>query len=315
MSTLAIQLTDICFQIGSRKILQNVNFEVKPNTVHGFLGPNGAGKSTTMRIMTGVNKATSGTVKIFDHEMKIDSYELKNKIGFLPENPPLYEDMTVVEYLDFMAKLRSVNKTDLRSSKDEVLTRLDLGDVSKRLIGNLSRGYKQRVGFAQALIHNPEIIILDEPTLGLDPHAIVYMRELIQELVTEHTVFLSSHQLVEVEKICDEVSFIKDGSILVSGNLDELKSRIIGETQKIMVRAYGVNTSTMLKLKDLEYISYIYNQTGTDDHLSYLEIDLYTRYENSRVRLVNDLVRYGCSPIEIKALDSLENYFLKEVRK
>ena len=306
MQNNALELRNICFQIGSRKILNNVSFSVKPSSVHGFLGPNGAGKSTTMRIITGVISKTSGEVKVFDQDMSTSAYELKNLIGFLPENPPLYEDMTVVEYLRFMAKLRGHDS----SSLDYVIERLDIKDVQNRLVGNLSRGYKQRVGFAQALVHNPKLIILDEPTLGLDPHAIVYMRELIQELSSDHTILLSSHQLSEVEKICDEVSFIKDGSILASGDLQSLQENIQGKKQKILIQAYGITQNLEIKLRELNYIEYVYAQIKDQDQVSTLEVDIQNGHE---AQLVQDLVRYGCSPVEIKAAGNLENYFLQEV--
>lgn len=219
----AIHVEKVNFFFGSRQILDNVSFSVSPGKIHGFLGPNGAGKSTMMRIMTGIYPAQLGEVLMEGEKMGPQAYELKNQIGFLPENPPLYDDMLVDEYLNFVGNLRGIKGEKLKKAKNFVCERLELIPVKKRLIGNLSKGYRQRLGFAQALLHSPKILILDEPTLGLDPWAIVKMRELILELSGSHTIFLSSHQLGEVEKICHELTLLHLGKILVTGNLQKLQ--------------------------------------------------------------------------------------------
>lgn len=314
MSDYSIKLQNVSLSIGRRKILKNITFRVKKNGVHGFLGPNGAGKSTTMRLITGSLAASSGKILINEKEMSPLEYSLKNIIGYLPENPPLYEDMDVDSYLSFLGKLRGMTKTELSLAKEKVLLRLDLEDVVKRRIGNLSRGFKQRVGFSAALLHSPEIIVLDEPTLGLDPQAIEHMRNLMAELSCEHTVILSSHNLREVEKICDEVTLIHEGKILVSGNIQKLKEHTDKDETKVMIRAYGVDFSLSLKLRELDYVKFVELKTDAEDELGELQVQLIGGTHNQG-RLVSDLVRYGCSPVEVKTLNNLENFFLQEVRK
>jgi ABC-2 type transport system ATP-binding protein len=207
---LAIQIEKLSKDYPGRTALDNVNFSVKKGSIHGFLGPNGAGKSTTMKILCGLIPATSGTYQVF------------GKVGFLPEHPPVYPNMTVVDYLNFVFSIYS----DASSSGhiEEVIRKTGLSDVKNRLIGNLSKGFQQRVGIAQAIIHSPEIIILDEPTVGLDPVAIADIRSLIMELKKDHTILFSSHQLHDVELLCSEITLINNGKIVVSGAIDVILS-------------------------------------------------------------------------------------------
>ena len=204
--------------------LKNVNFSIKNGELHGLLGPNGAGKSTIMKIICGTCNQSSGELFINGKEIKADEDDRPN-IGYLPENPPLYQHMSVKEYLLFVGKLWKLDRKTLRARTEEIENLCALTDVENRIIGNLSKGYKQRVGLAQALIHDPEIIILDEPMVGLDPNAIIEIRELISTLAKNRTVLLSTHQLHEVALICTHISIISRGEIVTSGPINEIKSK------------------------------------------------------------------------------------------
>jgi ABC-2 type transport system ATP-binding protein len=204
--------------------LDSISFTVARGEVLGFLGPNGAGKSTAMQIICGVLAASSGKVSIAGHDIVDDAFLAKQHIGFLPERPPLYEDLTVDEYLKYCARIRLVPSTMLADSLANAKQRCGLHEHGKRLIGNLSKGYQQRVGIAQSVIHNPSVIILDEPTSGLDPIQIVEIRELISELGQDHSVILSTHILPEVQSSCDRVLIINRGRLVLDENMNSLRS-------------------------------------------------------------------------------------------
>lgn len=203
-----------------RTAVSNVSFEVLRGSIHGFLGPNGAGKSTTMRMIAGLMPATSGTMTLFGEAIHPEKLSLKNQIGLLPENAPLYLDMPVEKYLSLVAKLHGVKK--VKEQVEKVMTDLSLIEVRKRLIGNLSKGYKQRVGLAQAIVYDAPFLILDEPTNGLDPQSVVELREFIKKLAQEKTILFSSHVLPEVEQLCDQITIIHQGKIRASGDLKEI---------------------------------------------------------------------------------------------
>lgn len=203
-----------------RVAVENASFAVQKGSIHGFLGPNGAGKSTTMRMIAGLLPPTSGKVTLFGEEMSSDLRHLKSKIGLLPENPPLYFDQTVQDYLHFVAKLHRVK--NISEAVDKVLEGLSLTDVRRRLIGNLSKGYKQRVGLAQAIIYDAPFLMLDEPTNGLDPQSVVELREFIKKLAENKTILFSSHILSEVEQLCDHITIIHRGKIRATGDLKEI---------------------------------------------------------------------------------------------
>lgn len=205
-----------------RKVLSDVSFKVGHGQVHGFLGPNGAGKSTTMRIIAGILTMDSGEVIIEGENLYQNLNSAKKKIGILPENPPLYLDMIVEDYLKFVAKLYEVE--NIKRDVSTIMEKLGLAHQAKRLIGNLSKGYKQKVGVAQAMVGNPPILLLDEPTVGLDPHAVVDMRKLITDLGKDHTILLSSHLLHEISLSCQNITIINEGKILRSGSLGEIQS-------------------------------------------------------------------------------------------
>lgn len=218
-----IEVKDLVKKYGSHLAVDHLSFTLESGKIYGFLGPNGAGKSTTMNIMTGYLGATNGSVLIDGHDILKEPEEAKKHIGYLPELPPLYMDMTVQEYLEFAAELKKLPKEKRESDISEVMKLTRLQDVSGRLIKNLSKGYKQRVGLAQAILGFPEIIILDEPTVGLDPKQIIEIRELIRTLSEKHTVILSSHILAEVREVCDYILIISKGKLVASDTPENLE--------------------------------------------------------------------------------------------
>lgn len=218
-----IEVKDLVKKYGSHLAVDHLSFTLESGKIYGFLGPNGAGKSTTMNIMTGYLGATNGSVLIDGHDILKEPEEAKKQIGYLPELPPLYMDMTVQEYLEFAAELKKLPKEKRESDISEVMKLTRLQDVSDHLIKNLSKGYKQRVGLAQAILGFPEIIILDEPTVGLDPKQIIEIRELIRTLSKKHTVILSSHILAEVREVCDYILIISKGKLVASDTPENLE--------------------------------------------------------------------------------------------
>lgn len=218
-----IEVKDLVKKYGSHLAVDHLSFTLESGKIYGFLGTNGAGKSTTMNIMTGYLGATQGSVLIDGHDILKEPEEAKKHIGYLPELPPLYMDMTVQEYLEFAAELKKLPKEKRESDISEVMKLTRLQDVSDRLIKNLSKGYKQRVGLAQAILGFPEIIILDEPTVGLDPKQIIEIRELIRTLSKKHTVILSSHILAEVREVCDYILIISKGKLVASDTPENLE--------------------------------------------------------------------------------------------
>ncbi len=233
-----IEVKDIVKTYGNHKAVDHLSFKLEKGKIYGFLGPNGAGKSTTMNIMTGYIAANEGTVTINGHDILRDAEEAKKSIGYLPELPPLYTDMTVLEYLKFVAELKKVPKNERRDQIAKIMSMTMLGDYGDRMIRNLSKGYKQRVGLAQALIGFPEVIILDEPTVGLDPQQIIEIRNLIRSLKDDHIVILSSHILSEVNEVCDNVMIISHGKLVEQGSPDELEEKFQG-TEHIKVSILG----------------------------------------------------------------------------
>ena len=232
-----IHASNLTKRYADRTAIDGLNFEVKKGEIVGFLGPNGAGKSTTMKILTGYMPATEGTVTVAGYDVFESPLEVKRSVGYLPETPPVYKEMTVRDYLDFAARLHGVEKQGLRAAIDRAIEQTHLGEVQGRLIGNLSKGYRQRVGLAQALVHNPPVLILDEPTVGLDPKQIIEIRNLIRGLASERTVILSTHILPEVQATCSRVIVINQGRIVAQDSLDRLTARLQqGKTFNLMVR-------------------------------------------------------------------------------
>jgi ABC-2 type transport system ATP-binding protein len=217
-----IEVAHLSKRYGDLVAVHDVSFTAVPGQILGFLGPNGAGKTTTMRIITGFMPATSGTVRVEGFDVFEQSAEVRRRIGYLPENPPLYNDMAVVPYLRFAARLKGVKNADLASAVDRVLETCGLTEVARRLLSHLSKGYRQRVGLAQALIHDPPVLVLDEPTIGLDPRQIIEIRSLIKSLGKNRTVVLSTHILPEVQQVCEKVVIINDGRVVVEDLLANL---------------------------------------------------------------------------------------------
>ncbi len=218
-----IQVEHLVKKYGAHTAVEDLSFTVEEGQVYGFLGPNGAGKSTTMNIMTGYIASTGGSVTINGFDILKQPQKAKSCIGYLPEVPPLYTDMTVWEYLLFVAELKKVPRKERIDHVEEIIKKIQIEEVEDRLIRNLSKGYKQRVGLAQALIGDPEVIILDEPMVGMDPKQIIEMRDLIRGLAKKHTVILSSHILSEVSAVCDHILIISHGRLVASGSAEELQ--------------------------------------------------------------------------------------------
>lgn len=221
-----IEVKNLTKCYGKHLAVDNLSFTVQEGQIYGFLGPNGAGKSTTMNIMTGYLGATKGEVLINGHDILKEPEEAKSCIGYLPEQPPLYMEMTVLEYLTFAAELKKIPKAERESQILRVMRLTKLDPVKERLIHNLSKGYKQRVGLAQAILGFPEIIILDEPTVGLDPKQIIEIRELIRKLSKKHTIILSSHILAEIREVCDYIMIISKGKLVASDTPENLENRL-----------------------------------------------------------------------------------------
>lgn len=231
-----IEVKDLTKNYGDRPAIRSLNFSVAKGEVVGFLGPNGAGKSTTMKIVTGYMAPSSGSVRVAGFDVFEEPIEVKRRIGYLPETPPVYHDMIVSDYLRFVANLKGLAKDRVPAMVASALEKTGLGDVQKRLIGNLSKGYKQRVGLAQALVSDPEILILDEPTVGLDPKQVAEMRQLIKSLKGQHTIVLSTHILPEVQASCDKVIIINSGRIVAEDSLTSLSKRMSGGGHSVTIK-------------------------------------------------------------------------------
>jgi ABC-2 type transport system ATP-binding protein len=223
-----IEVRNLSKSYGDRPAISSLNFSVKKGEVVGFLGPNGAGKSTTMKIITGSMAPTSGEVRVDGFDVFEDPIEVKKRIGYLPETPPVYFDMFVEDYLHYVAVLKGVERSQCAAMVKSALEKAQLSDVKGRLIANLSKGFKQRVGLAQALVSDPDVLILDEPTVGLDPKQVAEIRNLVQQLRGQHTIILSTHILPEVQASCDKVIIINRGHIIAEDSLDGLARRMSG---------------------------------------------------------------------------------------
>ena len=228
-----IEVKNLVKQYGTHQVLKDLSFSVEDNEIFGFLGPNGAGKSTTMNIITGYLAPTSGTVTIDGHDIVEEPIEAKKLVGYLPEIPPLYLDMTPKEYLKFVGEARGIAKDKLSEEIDKVMEKTAVTDVRNQLIKTLSKGYRQRVGMAQALIGDPKIIIMDEPTVGLDPLQIIEFREMISELGKKHTVIISSHVLAEISEICHKIMIIVKGKLVAIDTPSNLAELLGGDTDSM----------------------------------------------------------------------------------
>lgn len=251
-----IEIKNLVKKYGNTVAVDNISFTVKKGEILGLLGPNGAGKSTTMNIMTGYLSATSGEVIVDGFDILENPVETKKKIGYLPEIPPLYVDMTVYEYLNFVYELKKVSDEDKDKHISKIMNTVKISDVKDRLIANLSKGYKQRVGLAQAMIGNPEVLILDEPTVGLDPMQIIEIRDVIRKLGKHHTVILSSHILQEVQAVCERVVIINKGKIAAIDSPNNLAKTLSNEN-KFSLRVAGDERTTLDIIREIDGIKHV----------------------------------------------------------
>jgi ABC-2 type transport system ATP-binding protein len=244
-----IKVSGLTKDYGLRRALQNVSFDVQQGEIVGFLGPNGAGKTTAMRILTGYMPPTAGEAFVAGYDVVEESIEVRKRVGYLPETVPLYNDMLVFDYLKFMAELRHIPSVDDRV--DEALEMVGMTDRAGGYIGNLSKGMRQRIGLAQALLHRPEVLILDEPTIGLDPGQVVEVRHLIREIGKERTVLLSTHILTEAQNICDRVLIINKGKIVTEDTPENLQARLVG-AERVILRVRGEADDLVKTIKQVK---------------------------------------------------------------
>ncbi|SCW27794.1 ABC-2 type transport system ATP-binding protein [Ruminococcaceae bacterium YRB3002] len=249
-----IEINNLVKHYGDKKAVNGISFTVEDDEVLGFLGPNGAGKSTTMNIITGYLSSTSGTVKVNGHDILEEPELAKKDIGYLPELPPLYLDMTVLEYLNYICDIKQVKRSERKEQLAKIIAMVKITDVADRLIGNLSKGYKQRVGIAQALVGNPSILILDEPTVGLDPNQIIEIRKLIRTLAKDHSVIISSHILSEIQEVCDRVVIINKGKVAAIDTITDLSKRLAGSS-KLLLSFKGDAKKIMNEIRSLPGVS------------------------------------------------------------
>ena len=266
-----IEVSHLTKRYGNHTAISDLTFTIEKGVIYGFLGPNGAGKSTTMNIITGCLGATDGEVLVEGHSISEEPMQAKKLIGYLPEQPPLYMDMTPLEYLRFVGSVKGLSRNDLTAQIDSVMDKAGIRDVRDRLIRNLSKGYKQRVGIAQALLGNPEVIILDEPTVGLDPAQIIEIRDLIRELGKDHTIILSSHILSEVQAVCDSIMIISGGKLVASDTPDNL-TKLFAGTTTLHLEAKGDMESVRHVLSGIEHIEEI--TVSPDEDQTLIKADL-----------------------------------------
>lgn len=294
---------------GNIKAVDNISFTVETGEVLGFLGPNGAGKSTTMNMITGYISSTSGTVTVDGSEILEDPKNTKAKIGYLPEIPPLYIDMTVRKYLEFMFDLKKV-KLPKKEHIDEVMRLVRITEQADRIVKNLSKGYRQRVGFAQALLGNPPVLILDEPTVGLDPKQIIEIRKLIKSLGKKHTVIFSSHVLSEISATCDRIIVISEGKIVADAKTDELSTSVSGE-HKLALEVEGASSDIISAIKKIPAVMRVSKQRDTGENKAKYMVDYETDVDVRR-DVFNAMARVGCPILDMKSGDkTLEDMFLE----
>jgi len=294
--------------------VRNIDFQVEKGQIVGFLGPNGAGKTTTMRILTCFMPPTEGTAQVAGYDVLEKPIEVKKRIGYLPETPPLYPEMEVQEYLTFVGKLKGIPKADLARRVREVTERCAVADVSDKLIAKLSKGYRQRVGLAQAIIHNPEVLILDEPTAGLDPKQIHETRGLIRSLAGEHTIILSTHILPEVEQTCDHVIIISKGQLVAKDSVENLTSRLRGQsTVALEVEGRGAELAADAVQQKLEQVSGVSKVSARDTRNGRHSFEVEAQAgKDVRAELARAVVESGWNLNELRAAAlSLEEVFLE----
>lgn len=302
-----IEVSHLTKSYGSRTAVNDISFSIEKGEIVGFLGPNGAGKSTTMKILTCFMPATSGEAKVAGFDVFDNPMEVKRRVGYLPETPPVYTEMKVKDYLDFAAQIHQVPSNKRKAAVDSALQKTALGDVANRLIQNLSKGYRQRVGLAQALVHDPEVLILDEPTVGLDPGQIIEIRELIKSLAKHHTVILSSHILPEVRATCNRVIVINKGKIVAEDSFDSLEKKIASGATFML----GVSRFSDAGLQALKSISGV-TKAEVETGQKRIHLTLQSESSDIREKIIETAVQQKMGVQEfIPERMSLEEVFLK----
>lgn len=305
-----IQVENLTKRYGQHTAVDCLNFTVNKGEILGFLGPNGAGKSTTMNILTGYTSATEGKAMINGLDILEQPEEVKRMIGYLPEFPPLYSEMTVNEYLDFVCNIKRVSRADKKKSIEKIMDLVKVGEVRGRLIKNLSKGYKQRVGLAQAMVGNPDVLILDEPTIGLDPKQIIEIRNLITVLGKDHTIILSSHILPEVSAVCERVIIINKGKIVASDTPENL-SKGLGDSSRLALRVAAQEKQVIKVISELQGVKYVEAQGSRERDT----VDIIVEAEGNidiRRSLFNALSKASYPILMMKSMDlTLEDIFLQ----
>ena len=305
-----IEVQELTKSFGESTAVDHISFTVNKGEILGFLGPNGAGKTTTMRVLTGFIPATSGSARVAGFDVFKESMEVRRRIGYLPEVPPLYPDMTVVSYLDFVARIKNVPAENRKSRIDDALQKVNIEDKRHELIKRLSRGYKQRVGIAQALVHDPEVIILDEPTVGLDPKQIIEVRHLIKGLAGRHTIILSTHILPEVSMTCDRVVIINHGKVVAVDTPANLATQMKGG-QRVRLEVQAEEKALRAALQEIPAIKRVTAEpAGTAGRLS-AAIEV-APGQDARSQIAEKIVGRGWPLFELRgAAASLEDIFLE----
>jgi ABC-2 type transport system ATP-binding protein len=304
-----IDVQQVTKRYGQHTALDRVTFRVAKGEVLAFLGPNGAGKTTTMRILTCFMPATEGSARVAGFDCIDQPLEVKRRIGYLPETPPVYQELTVSEYLTFVGRLRGLGGKKLSAAMDREVQRLGLGQVRHRLIGNLSRGYRQRVGLAQALLHDPEVLILDEPTVGLDPKQIIEIRELIKSLAGSHSVILSTHILPEATAVCQRVVIISGGRIVAEDTPEQLSARL-RQSDKVSITLKHPPMDAAEQIKSVVGVLNVFPGGSTGTYL--LECSL---GHDAREEIARLAVTQGWGLLELKSISmTLEDVFLQLTR-
>jgi ABC-2 type transport system ATP-binding protein len=294
--------------------VDDISFEVEKGQIVGFLGPNGAGKTTTMRVLTCFLPPSAGKASVAGYDVLDSPLEVKKRIGYLPETPPLYPEMEVVEYLRFVGRLKGISSADINRRVDEVMGRCAVGEVKDKLIGKLSKGYRQRVGLAQAIIHNPDVLVLDEPTAGLDPKQIIETRELIRSLAGDHTIILSTHILSEVEHSCERVIIINKGRLVAIDSVANLTNRLRGSEAVALAVEAGDGrpnpSEVQQRLEQVSGVSHVVTKDSKDGRLLFEIESLQGRH--IRAELARAVVNSGWNLNELRTVGlSLEDIFLQ----
>jgi ABC-2 type transport system ATP-binding protein len=309
-----IQVTGLSKRYARHVAVNNISFEVEKGDIVGFLGPNGAGKTTTMRILTCFMPPTDGSATVAGFDVFDQSFEVKKHIGYLPEAPPLYPEMNVFDYLTFVARLKNIPSGEIKSRTEQAMERCSVTDVRSSLISKLSKGYRQRVGLAQAIIHNPDVLILDEPTSGLDPKQINETRELIKSLAGEHTIILSTHILPEVEAVCKKVIIINKGKLVATDSVENLKNRAgIGGGIQVQVDTDGAADALAVRqrLEQIPGVSKVLDGAYSGGDRFVFEVES-LQGMNARPDVARAIVHSGWNLLELKSSSlTLEEVFLE----